>query len=270
MFENFWLALLLTTLAGLSTGIGGLISFFGKADNARFLSISLGFSAGVMIYVAFVELFTESLKLVEPIAGEFLGLIYVNLAFFGGMGVIALIDYMVPDFENPHEVPRFLGANQERRLTKRQDTKLVRLGFMSVIAITIHNFPEGMATFVASLSDPELGLTIAFAVAIHNIPEGIAIAIPIFYATQSRHRALFLSLLSGLAEPLGAIVAAVFMGIYWNDLNFGLLFAAVAGIMVFISLDQLLPNAERYGKHHHSMYGLVAGMAVMAFSLLWL
>ncbi|MFW7377536.1 MAG: zinc transporter ZupT [Oligoflexus sp.] len=270
MFENFWYALILTALAGLATGCGGLIAVFGKPDSARFLSASLGFSAGVMIYVAFVELFTESLDIVQGIVGEFWGLIFVNLAFFGGMGLIALIDHLVPEFENPHEVPQELTQKKKSTLEKTASTKLIRMGLLSAIAIAIHNFPEGMATFIASLKNPELGLSIALAIGIHNIPEGIAIAVPIYFATASRSRALLYSILSGLAEPAGALLAAFVLSFYWNELIYGLLFAAVAGVMVFISLDQLLPNAERYGQHHHSVYGLVCGMMVMALSLIFI
>jgi len=271
MFDNFWYALALTTLAGLATGLGGLLAIFGKPDNARFLSISLGFSAGVMIYVSFVELFKESLEITRPLAGDFWGLVYVNAAFFGGMGLIACIDYLVPDFENPHELPNeLLQSTIKQQSTAKQQTKLMRMGLFSALAIAIHNFPEGMATFVASLANPELGLSIAIAIGIHNIPEGIAVAVPIFYASGSRGRAFLYSLFAGLVEPIGALLAALLLSYYWNELVFGLLFAAVAGIMVFISLDQLLPNAARYGKHHHSIYGMVCGMILMAFSLLWI
>ena len=142
-----------------------------------------------------------------------------------------------------------------------------RMGLFSALAIAIHNFPEGLATFVGGLQDPALGMSIAVAIAIHNIPEGIAVSVPLYYATGSRQKAFGLSFLSGLSEPVGALVGYFLLFRYFNDFVFGLLFASVAGIMVFISLDELLPTAEKYGEHHVAMYGVVSGMAVMAMSL---
>jgi ZIP family zinc transporter len=141
------------------------------------------------------------------------------------------------------------------------------MGILSALAIAIHNFPEGLATFIGGLQDPALGMSIAAAVAIHNIPEGIAVSVPLYYATGSRKKAFGLSFLSGLSEPVGAIIGFFLLLPFFNDFIFGLLFAVVAGIMVFISLDELLPTAEKYGEHHLAMYGVVAGMAVMATSL---
>lgn len=184
------------------------------------------------------------------------------------MFITALIDKMVPSFENPHEPHVIEDMSKEARDRMAHSGKLLRMGVFSALAIAIHNFPEGLATFVGALKDPALGLSIAVAIAIHNIPEGIAVSVPIYYATGSRRKAFGLSFASGLAEPLGALLGYTILAQFMSDTLFGILFASVAGIMVFISLDELLPTAREYGEHHLSIYGLVAGMAVMAVSLL--
>ena len=256
-WNNVLLAFTLTLFAGLSTGIGSAIAFLTKKTNKKFLSLSLGFSAGVMIYVSFVELFPTAKESIEEVYdGKIADII---------MGLIAVIDKLIPSYENPHEV-----KSVESMAQQPHDKKLMRMGIFSALAIGIHNFPEGLATFIAGLSNPEIAYPIAFAIAIHNIPEGIAVSVPIFFATGTRKKAFKLSFLSGLSEPLGAIIGFVliyfFIGI--NAVVLGVLFALVAGIMVFISLDELLPTAKEYGAHHLSIYGLVTGMGLMAFSLL--
>jgi ZIP family zinc transporter len=257
----------LTLFAGLSTGIGSALAFFAKRTSTRFLTGSLGFSAGVMIYVSMMEIFVKGRDAVESSVGSSRGYLYATLGFFGGILLIAIIDKLVPSFENPHEIhdiSEMLDAD-EAEAKKRKN--LHRMGMFSALAIAIHNFPEGLATFVGALQDPALGVSIAVAIAIHNIPEGIAVSVPLYYATGSRKKAFFYSVLSGLSEPLGAMLGYFLLFRYFNDFVFGILFAVVAGIMVFISLDELLPAAEKYGEHHVAMYGVVAGMAVMAISL---
>ncbi len=256
----------LTLFAGMSTGIGSALAFFTNTTNIRFLTLSLGFSAGVMIYVSMIEIFVKARDSLSAAAGAFNGYLYTTLAFFAGILLIALIDKFVPSFENPHEirgVEEFPSEEEDRR----RKSSLHRMGIFSALAIAIHNFPEGLATFVGGLQDPALGMSIAVAIAIHNIPEGIAVSVPLYYATGSRKKAFTLSFLSGLAEPVGAIVGYFLLMQFMNEFVFGLLFAVVAGIMVFISLDELLPTAEKYGEHHMAMYGVVGGMAVMASSL---
>ncbi len=256
-------ALGLTIFAGLATGIGSAIAFFSKRTNESFLSVALGFSAGVMLYVSFVEIFQKSRDaLCMDFSAKTAYWITVG-GFFAGMLLVALIDKLVPDFENPHEARHVEDINADKR-----KQKLLRMGFLSAVAIAIHNFPEGLATFTAALADPTLGVSIAVAIAIHNIPEGIAVSVPLYYATGSKKKAFLWSFLSGLAEPVGAIVGYLILFRFMSNLMFGIIFAGVAGIMVFISLDQLLPTAEEYGKHHLAIYGLVSGMALMALSLL--
>lgn len=264
MNDNVWLAFGLTALAGLSTGIGSAIAFFAKKTNTRFLSISLGFSAGVMIYVSMIEIFFKAQVSLQAALGDKQGAIATVLAFFGGMLLIGAIDRLIPKESNPHEVHQM----GERPTTQREKKSLMRTGMFTALAIAIHNFPEGLATFVSALQSPSLAIPIVVAIAIHNIPEGIAVSVPIYYATGNKKKAFLYSFASGLSEPIGAMLGYLVLLPFMNDVVYGVLFAGVAGIMVFISLDELLPTARAYGEHHLAMYGLVAGMAVMAVSLL--
>jgi ZIP family zinc transporter len=257
-------ALLLTVFAGLSTGIGSLMSLLSRKFNPKFLAGSLGFSAGVMIYVSLVEIFVKARYSLSASYGDRAGYMYTVLAFFAGIAVIALIDKLIPSFENPHEIKNI----EEKNLSPENNNRLLRMGMFSALAIAIHNFPEGLATFMGAMSDPTLGISIAVAIAIHNIPEGIAVSVPIYYSTKNRKKAFWLSFLSGLAEPVGAIIGYFILRNLFNDFTFGVIFAGVAGIMVYISLDELLPTAEEYGEHHIAIGGLIAGMAIMAVSLL--
>ena len=260
------LAFGLTLFAGLATGIGSALAFFAKRTNTKFLSVALGFSAGVMIYVSMIEIFIKAKDALCEEWGPRGGYWATTLAFFAGIAVIGLIDKLVPSFENPHEIH---DTGEMEDAEKAQNfKKLHRMGLFTALAIAIHNFPEGLATFAAALKDPHLGIAIAVAIAIHNIPEGIAVSVPIYYATGSRKKAFTYSFLSGVSEPIGALIGFFVLWKFMNNITFGLLFAGVAGIMVFISLDELLPSAQKYGEHHLSIYGLVAGMAVMAISLL--
>lgn len=260
VLDNILIAFVLTTAAGLSTAIGGLIAFMAKATNRKFLSVCLGFSAGMMIYVSFVEIFPESQECFVEALGERGGSWAAVVAFFAGIALIALIDRFIPSEGNPHEVKRVLAD--------APSGALMRMGALTTLAISLHNFPEGMATFISCLQGPEVAIPIFVAISIHNIPEGIAIAVPIYQATGSRKKAMQYAVFSGLTEPLGALVGWLVLRPVMNDVLFGVIFAMVAGIMIFISLDELLPSAREYGEHHLAMDGLVAGMAVMALSLL--
>lgn len=284
MHENFYIAFGLTLFAGLATGIGSALAFFTKQTNKRFLSLALGFSAGVMIYVSFVEIFVKAKIFLVADLGVVMGTWITVISFFGGVLLIAIIDKLIPSFENPHELRGIeeIGeiSDLEDDLEKMEegqksagehekfDHAMMRMGLFSALAIGIHNFPEGLATFVAALKDPSLGVPIAVAIAIHNIPEGIAVSVPIYFATGNRKKAFFYSFLSGLAEPIGALVGYLILMPFLSDTVFGIIFAGIAGIMVFISLDELLPAAQKYGEHHLSIYGLISGMGVMAVSLL--
>lgn len=272
-------AFFLTLLAGLATGIGSAIAFFAKRTNAAFLAASLGFSAGVMIYVSFVEIMPNAREAIMAEHSDTSATWIVTAAFFAGVAVIALLDRLVPEAANPHEyhepqdfdpsvVQPGSGKSAGEVNSLSRDPHLMRVGVVTALALAIHNFPEGFATFLSGLQAPELAIPVAVAIAIHNIPEGIAVSVPIYYATGSRKKGFWLSFASGLSEPLGALIGWALLSQFLNDTVFGIVFAAVAGVMVFISLDELLPTAEKYGEHHHAIYGVIAGMAVMALSLL--
>lgn len=265
--DNVLAAFLLTLSAGLATGIGSCIAFFAKKTNTKFLSVSLGFSAGVMIYVSMIEIFQEAQVALINEMGEKLGTLVTVLAFFGGIAVIAIIDKVIPNKDNPHEVKKIEDVNNYDEST-RDDNKLLRTGLFTALAIAIHNFPEGMITFISALENINMAIPIAIAIAIHNIPEGISVSVPIYFATGDKKKAFLYSFLSGMFEPLGAIIGYVVLKNILNHVTLGILLSGVAGIMVFISLDELLPAARQYGEHHLSIYGLIAGMAVMAISLL--
>jgi len=264
--SNVPLAFLLSVVAGLSTGIGSLITLFAKKTNTNFLSVSLGFSAGVMVYVSLVELLNESRNMLSNALGNRPGEIAAVLSFFMGMMIAGIIDKILPEDNNPHEIKHF----DSERAVGSPDKRLMRTGIITAIAITIHNFPEGMATFISSMYDPSLALPIVLAIALHNIPEGITVALPIYYATGDKKKATLYSFLSGLTEPLGAAVGYFILMPFLSQTLYGVLFALVAGIMVFISFDELLPSAREYGDNHLSIYGMVAGMLVMAISLILL
>ncbi|MFP7696525.1 zinc transporter ZupT [Trueperella sp. LYQ143] len=269
------MAWFLTLLAGLATGIGAACAFIVRQPTPKLLSISLGFSAGVMLYVSLVEILPEARTAIShahPNAAA-----YAVGAFFAGIGIIAAIDAALPEFSNPHEfhnTDQFLrppGAqNQLFQAHPQAQAKLMRMGLFTAGALALHNFPEGFATFLSAIYDVKIAIPIAVAIAIHNIPEGIAVAMPIYYATGSRIRAFVWSFISGLSEPIGALIGWLILRDMMSDTVFGLVFAAVAGIMVYISLDELLPSAEEFGQHHHAIGGLIAGMGVMAASLLLL
>ncbi len=269
-------ALILTLIAGSATGIGGALVLFKKKISSNFLAGALGLSAGVMIFISLAELFPEAQAMIAG-TGMQHGEVFVLIAFFVGMGLITLIDFAIPEYENPHEASGLSLDSRTAAVGVLEQTgsekALHRLGLMSALAIAVHNFPEGIATFIGALNDPEMGAGITFAIAIHNIPEGIAVAIPIYYATKSKGKALLYATLSGMSEPIGALLCYGAASIFGIELTggspaFPLVLAAVAGIMIYISLDELLPTAEKYGKHHIAIAGVIGGMAIMGISLL--
>ncbi len=297
--ERVWIAIGLTIFAGMATSIGSIIAFTAKRTNYRFLSVATGFSAGVMLYVSFVEIFPKGSGSLITRYGDYWGHWMNAAAFFGGMLLIGLVDAMIPSAENPHEthaeeetaplhdtsatIHDFNTACMKNESSPVQGVhnhsvkhnRLMRMGLFTALAIAIHNLPEGLATFMAALQDPALGVAIAVAIALHNIPEGISVSVPIFYATGNRKKAFAYSVLSGLAEPFGAVIAYMMLRIIFTGSAgvipphlMGILFGGVAGIMVYISLDELLPTSRAYGKGHDSLFGLAGGMLVMALSLL--
>lgn len=266
MDSNVLIALGLTLLAGLATGIGSVLAFFASTTNTKFLSLALGFSAGVMIYVSMIEIFYKAKDALVGELGDVQGYWITVISFFGGMVLIALIDKFIPKQSNPHELKKIEEMSLPASAVK--DQSLLKMGNFTALAIGIHNFPEGIATFTSAIQDPALGIAIAVAIAIHNIPEGIAVSVPVYFSTGSKKKAFKLSFLSGLSEPIGAFIAYLVLMPFLNNIMFGIIFAAVAGIMVFISLDELLPAAKKYDEAHTSIYGLIGGMAVMAISLL--
>lgn len=249
----------LTLFAGLATVVGSVLALATRRTDAKFLSVSLGFSAGVMIYVSMVEIFVKAQRALVAELGTRGGAWATVGGFFAGILVIGVIDRLVPAPANPHEFPHDDDGRQRR---------LMRMGVLTAVAIALHNFPEGFATFVSALQEPSVAIPVAVAIALHNIPEGISVSVPIYHATGNRRKAFGYSFLSGLAEPVGGILGYLLLRPFLTDTLFGVVFAGVAGVMVFISLDKLLPTAREYGEHHLSIYGLVAGMAVMAVSLL--
>lgn len=281
--QTILIAFGLTLIAGLSTGIGSLIAFFAKKTNQTFLTVSLGFSAGVMLFVSFVDIFPTAQAAFARSLGDN-ALLGTILAFFGGMFLIAIIDFMIPEQDNPHEAVlvedmdkkplwrKFTHRRRAHGLKTADDSagKLHRVGALVAVSIAIHNFPEGLATFTVALQGTEFALPIVIAIALHNIPEGIAVSVPIYQATGKKRKAFWLSFLSGLSEPVGAVIGYFVLLPFWSPTIEGALMALTAGIMVYISLDELLPTAERYGKHHYAIIGVVAGMMFMALSLLLL
>jgi len=270
------LALLLPTLAGLSTVLGSLLTVLLRKPGPRFMSLMMGFSAGVMILVSFGELLQEGIKDT--------GFALAYLAFFGGMGMMFLIDVLIPHIHmgerhdaeaearacpvpDPGEHGRHRYRHGAGRNGEVYPGRLLKTGLLVALGIGVHNFPEGITTFASTMHDPALGVAIAIAIALHNIPEGIAVSAPIYAATGSRRKALLWSALSGLAEPVGAVLAAVALLPFLNVAVLGLVLAAVAGIMVFISLDELIPVACSFCEEHLSILGVTAGMVVMSFSL---
>lgn len=264
MSENYILAFLLALLAGLSTGIGSAIALFFNKTNTKFLAFSLGLSAGVMIYVSFMELLPIARSEIESEFGSREAYIIAAAAFFVGIAVSFLLDRLIPQ---PHEATS-IGDIKDKSVQKSRKKRLMRVGVLTALALAVHNFPEGLATFVAAVNNINIGISIALAIAIHNIPEGIAVSVPVYHATGNKKVAFIQSFVSGLAEPVGAVIGFLFLMNFMNPITLGLMFAFVAGIMIYISMDELLPTAEEYGEHHLAVYGFVAGLFIMALSLI--
>lgn len=264
------LAFAVTLVAGMATAVGSALAFFARRTNLRLLAWSLAFSGGVMLYVSFVEILPKGTQNLARYFDADGAAWRANLGFFAGLLVMAVIDALVPKGKNPHE----LRASADMSVLKAPGGALPatehlwRAGVITALAIGAHNFPEGLVTFLATLEDPPSGIAIGIAIALHNIPEGISVAVPLYFATGRRTLAFALSCLSGLSEPIGGLLAAMTMNWLLPLAWVGTLFAAVAGVMVYISIDVLLPTARQYGHSHEVLAGVTAGMAVMAMSLL--
>ena len=251
MNYNLGLAFLLTAGAGLSTGIGSCIGLAVRKPGPKFMGFTLGFSAGVMILVSFVELLQEGI--------DTIGFVAAHTGFFLGMIVFFLIDFLVP-----HD---YIGQEDHGKIPST--SRLKRTGVLLALGIGIHNLPEGMATFMSAMEDIHLGIAIAVAIAIHNIPEGLAVSAPVYAATGSRRKAFLWSLLSGLSEPIGAGLAGLILLPFMSEAVLGWVLSFVAGIMIAISIDELIPVSKSYDTEHTPIVGVISGMLVMAFSL-WL
>lgn len=261
LFENDLIfGFALSLFAGLSTGIGAAVAFFLKKPSTRFLTFAIGTSAGVMLYISFMELIPAAQEYIGDGQGKWIFL----AAMFGGMGLAGFIDRLVPDEENPHEIH---GLKEWEKSPVPEHAGMKRSAYFFALSIAIHNFPEGMATMVSAFDSAEVASSVALAVAIHNIPEGVAVAIPLYFATKSRKKSFFYASLTGLAEPIGALVAMIILLPFLSPMLLGILFASVSGFMIFISLDELLPMSRRWGHHHLAIYGVTAGMLLMGFLL---
>lgn len=260
MPDNFGIAFLLTLLAGLTTAVGGAIAFVVKRDNLKALSIGLGFSAGVMIFISFADIIPEAKELLSvnyPNMCEWM----VYFGFIFGIVVAILIDYFLPDHIDTEELI-------EPDAPCKHHHKIQRAGLFTAVAICVHNFPEGMATFLTTTQNVTLGVSVGMAIAIHNIPEGIAVALPIYHATGKKRYAMLYAALSGISEPLGAVIGIFLFQLFLPQIMVGMLLAAVAGIMIYLSFDTLLPLAKEYGNWHLSMIGIMSGILFIWISLL--
>ncbi|HTV70499.1 MAG TPA: zinc transporter ZupT [Rhizobiaceae bacterium] len=268
------LALSITLGAGLATVFGSFLVVFAHQTKTRLLAFALAFAAGAMVYVSLVEIFLKAQIAFGQALPDKQAYAWATFWFFVGVVILVIIDRLVP---NPHASmdstvgeAASLDSAPHSGLTmvdRGQDQMLKRVGLMAALAITAHNLPEGLATFFATLDNPVVGLPLALAIAVHNIPEGVSIAVPVFYATGSKGKAVGAAFLSGLAEPVGAIVGYLLLAPFLSDVVFGAVFGVIAGAMVFLALDELLPAARAYARGHETVYGMVMGMAALALSL---
>lgn len=253
---NVLVALAVCTAAALSTILGSLFVLFSKEPSPRLLSFGLAFAGGAMVYVSLVEIFWKSETGFAAIYDPKTAYVYATLAFFAGALLLILVDRSIP---NPHVAISPSNGDQGH---------IKRVGLLAAFAITAHNLPEGLATFLATLDNPTVGIPLAAAIAIHNIPEGVSIAIPVYYATGSKSKALLATCISALAEPTGALIGYAILAPFLTPVVFAVVFGMIAGAMVFLALDELLPTAKRYAQGHETVYGIVIGMAALAASLI--
>lgn len=244
--SNVTLSLLISFLAGISTFIGGLVVFIKFKDKNKFLAFSLSFSLSVMLSISVFELIPESIM-------TLLNRMSFLLAFLSGLFMFVLGKILVNKITHKTHL---LSGNS-----------LYRVGVLSMIALMIHNFPEGIATFMASYNDISTGISLGIAIMLHNIPEGISIAVPVYYATCSKKRGLFLTLVSGLAEPLGAFVSYILLKNYINDVTISLVLILVAGIMMSLAIDEMIPEVNKYDNKVISIIGMILGLVLVLINL---
>ncbi len=278
MEQTYLTALILSTLAGLSTVLGGFVTFFIKENSLKFLSFGLGLSAGVMLFISLVDLYPESCEMIKNQMGE--NYLFLTVIFFAiGILTAVLIDYFIPDHLQSQMFTKQLGANEKHEDSTdcKEDEnavisigKIKKAGILTAIVVAVHNLPEGLATFFLTAQNVMLGIGIVIAIAIHNIPEGMAISIPVYQATHSKRKAFLYSFLSGMAEPVGGVIGFVIIKTLFPTLCVGILFSMVAGIMTYISLDTLLPLSKDYDTGHYSISGVVLGLLIMGFALVLL
>lgn len=244
--NNITMAFLLTTIAGLSTIIGTLIIYIKTNNQDKIIVSSLSFAASIMICLSICDLIPESIKIISSFYNSTITIILCILFMIVGIVLSMLIDYKIPN-------------NKE----------LYKVGIVSMIAIIIHNIPEGIATFIATTNDTTLGLKLTLAIALHNIPEGITIAIPIYYSTNSKKKAFLYSLVSGFSEPFGAIITYIFLKEYITIKILGILFSIIAGIMLYISFYELLSSTKKYNQNKRSKLFFIIGciLSIIYFTI---
>ncbi|WP_460286787.1 zinc transporter ZupT [Clostridium sp. CTA-7] len=253
MFDyHSFIPLLLSLMAGMSTVIGAFIVFFSKGESKKLITFALAFSAGVMITVSFTDLFMSAEETLSKSNGKLNGVIFSIIFLLSGVFIAMLIDKFIPDEPRPSP--------------SAPSGKLYRVGFVSMIALMIHNFPEGIATFVSGYENTTLGISIALAIALHNIPEGISVAMPIYYSTKSKYKAFKYTLFSGLAEPIGALLAFLFLRPYINEIILAIIFAMVSGIMLYISFAELIPSSRQYGYNKIYIFSIFLGICIIPLS----
>lgn len=254
MFEAAALrALILSFFAGMSTLLGALIIFLTNKKSEKLVTISLGFAGGVMISVSFTDLLPNANALLTEYGGYRFGILSEVFFLLAGVAMAGLLDKFVP-----HE--------PEENGDGKVHENLFRVGFVSTMAIGLHNFPEGIATFMAGYEDMALGISIAAAIAMHNIPEGISVAMPIYFATGNKMKALKYTFLSGIAEPLGALLAFFVLKPFINDLTLGIIFALISGVMLYIAIEELIPSSRQYGYSKEALFATFMGIALMPLS----
>ena len=251
-------ALLMSLAAGMSTLLGALIILFTKRKNERLITASLGFAAGVMISVSFVDLLPGAWEGMTAFVGHAPAVLLSVLLLLIGVLLSAGLDRLVP-----HETVHGAGEDERRH------QNLFRAGFVSMLAMSIHNFPEGIATFMAGYEDAALGISITLAIAFHNIPEGITVAMPIYFSTGSRRKAFRYTFLSGIAEPIGAVLAFLLLRPLINGLVLGLIFSLISGIMLYIAIEELIPSSREYGYTRLALWSTFAGIALMPLTLVF-